>query len=119
MKILFILLLTLSLKADSLYTNDLICVHSITIEDYQGIGIYCYDKRTSDGDVRECSSNARYDNFISGYEYKDGKCQIKNDLKITGLTQNQWSFSMALLAHFLGFTQLFLINFLIILVARR
>ncbi len=113
---LFYLLLTLSLTADSLHKNTLICVHSITIEEYEGKGVYCYTKSSGGS---ECDLNATYDSFVTGYTYTDGKCTIKNDLKITGLTQEQWSFSMALLAHFLGFTQLFLINFLVILVARR
>jgi len=111
-------ILAFTLKADYLYIGTNICVHSLNIQDYEGKGIYCYTK-SIDSDIKECSVDAKYTDFINGFEYKSDACTMKNDLKITGLTQEQWSFNMALLAHFLGFTQLFLINFLVILVARR
>jgi len=91
------------------------CVYDVTpYQDHKGL---CYTKRSNDNSY--CNSKLRFKDLISGYELKGSDCVLKNDLKITGLTQSEWDYSLAFIAHVLGFTMLFLINFLSVLIARK
>jgi len=119
MKYLFVLfLLFSSANADYLYTKySNRCVYDLT--PYQDNTGWCFIY--SDTNNSSCNSRADLDDFIDGYFYKvdTDECLLKNDLKITNLTQNQWDYLLSVLAHVLGFTMLFLINFLAILVVRK
>ena len=119
MKYLFVLfLLFSSVNADYLYTRFANrCVYNLT--PYQGHRGWCYIY--SDTNESKCNKNSKLSNFIDGYYYdaNTDECLMKNDLRITGLTQNQWDYLLAVLAHVLGFTMLFLISFLAILVVRK
>ncbi len=103
----FLLLLSLYANADYLYTKTNKCVYDLAPkQDSKG---WCYTKRSND--QRYCNSNAKYSQFMNGYVFQNGECNLKNDLKITGLTQNEWSYIMAILANVLGFIFLFLVGF--------
>jgi hypothetical protein len=115
-KIILFFILSLFLNADYLNTRDNNhCI--IELEPNQDDKGWCYHDQNQDSD--ECDRRLEIDDLISGYEYKDDECVLKNDLEVTGLTQEQWNSYMAFLAHALGFTMLFLIDFLAVLVARR
>ena len=116
----FVLLVFVSffiLKADFLALRDRNhCVYNL--EPKQNSSGWCYRDRNRDKD--RCDRFAKIDDFIAGYYLDDnGNCILKKNLKITGLTQNQWDWNMALLGHFTGFTVLFLISFLSLLMMRK
>lgn len=108
------LLITTSSFSDFLLRSDNHCIYDIT--PYQDNSGYCYTARSTG--VTYCNKSLTYNDFIDGYYVVDGDCVMKNDLLITGLTQNQWNYLLAVLAHVLGFTMLFLINYLSILVSK-
>ena len=66
--------------------------------------------------IREVST---LDMYIDGYVYKNNQCTIQADYLKLGLTENQWNNQLATLANNLGFTLLFLICFLAVLVMRK
>ncbi len=102
-------------SADYLYTKaSNQCVYDL--EPNQNSKGWCYTKRSDDSS--HCNTKTKITDFISGYEYKNSECHLKNDLKITGLSQSEWSYLMAVLAHVLGFTFLFLIGFLSIKISK-
>lgn len=110
------LLIVTSSSADYLYPSEKnICVS--VLSPFQGSTGVCYTV-TSTG-VITCDKLANYDDFIDGYEYLTPDCVLKNDLSLTGLTQNQWNYFLAFLAHLIGFTMLFLTNFTILFVMKR
>ncbi len=113
-----LLLLTLFTSADYLNTKTLnTCIYDV--EPYQNNTGLCYTNRSDN--TNNCDKKLTYSDLIDGYYYDTdtNNCLLKNDLKTTGLTQNQWDSMLAILAHVLGFTMLFLINFLSVLVARK
>jgi len=114
--LLILLILTLTINADYLNTKDKnhCIINLVPNNNKKG---WCYHDQKQDRD--ECDKKLTMNKLINGYEYVDNKCQLKNDLKITGLTKNQWDYLMAVLAHIVGFTMLFLISFLSILIARK
>ncbi len=114
--IIFFAIFTSDIKADYLNTKTSNqCVYDVT--PYQNETGLCYTKRSNDQSY--CSTSLRFKHLIDGYELINSDCLLKNDLKITGLTQNQWDYLLAVLAHIMGFTMLFLINFLSTSIARR
>lgn len=69
--------------SDYLYTENTRCVYDLRPND-DGDG-FCY--RYRDGYDREyCSSSADLDDFVAGYEYVSGVCELDHDLAITGLS---------------------------------
>lgn len=104
------------LNADYLHLKDNHCIADLT--PYQNHSGWCW-RDISDNNSSYCSRRAKIDDFIDGYFLDSGNCILKNDLRITGLTQNQWDYLLAVLANVMGFTMLFLISFLSILVARK
>ena len=115
--ILIILALISVTSADYLNTkSNNICVYDV--QPYQGHKGWCYTKRSNDN--QRCDSRLKMNQLIDGYYLNDdGDCVMKNDLRTTGLTQNEWDYNLSLLAHVMGFTMLFLINFLSVLVVRK
>ncbi len=114
--LLLILTFTLFSHADYLNTkSNNICIYDL--EPYQDNSGWCYTERSDDSDT--CDRRLDMDDLIDGYEYKDDECNLKNDLKLTGLTQSQWSSFMALLANILGFTMFFLVNYIAVIVAKK
>ena len=110
----FVLVVTVT-NADYLNTKTSNqCIYNV--QPYQGHKGLCYTKRSNNQNI--CSSKLRYKHLIDGYEYVNNGCYLKNDLELTGLTQNQWDYIMAILANIIGFTMFFLINYLSINVAR-
>ena len=112
-----ILILTFS-NADYLATShDNRCVYDL--QPNQGNSGWCYTY--SDNNNSRCNRRDKRSYFIGGYVYSsdDDTCLLKNDLKISGLTQREWDYLLAILAHVMGFTMLFLINFLAVLTARK
>ena len=103
------------LNADYLYVKNSSCVYDL--EPNQGNSGFCFTY-TATGKSR-CDKGSELSDFVDGYTNDGKRCNLKNNLKISGMSQDQWNMSMVLLAHSLGFTQLFLINFLVILIARR
>ena len=117
MKYLMLLLsFTFFLSADYLNTRDSNhCAYDVEPkQDSKGL---CYTDRNDGTD--ECDRRLTYDDLIDGYNLVDGKCVLKNDLKITGLTQYQWNTMMMILSNIVGFTMLFLVSFLATLIARK
>lgn len=115
-KILFILLISVTYSnADYLHTtNNNICVSGVT--PYSGNTGWCYVSSV-DG-LTYCDDTLSLSSLYDGYIDNNGSCILKNDLAFTGLTQNQFNYLLALLAHALGFTMFLLINYLAIIVAR-
>jgi len=113
---LFMFLVFSVANADYLNTRDNNhCI--IDLEPKQNSKGWCYHDQNQDRD--ECDRRLKMSDLINGYIYEDDECVLKHDLKVTGLTQKQWNSYMAFLAHALGFTMLFLVDFLAVLVARR
>ena len=117
MKYLMLLLsFTFFLSADYLNTKDKNhCAYDV--EPNQNKKGLCYTDRNSNRD--ECNKKLTYDDLIDGYNLVDGKCVLKNDLEVTGLTQYQWNTMMMILSNIVGFTMLFLVSFLATLIARK
>lgn len=104
------------LNADYLNTrNRNICIYNL--QPFQGSRGICYTNRLDN--VNYCRIRTTFDDLIAGYEFVNGGCYLKNDLQITGLTQNQWDYLLAVLANVLGFTMLFLISYLSVLIAKK
>jgi len=116
MKFLFIFISFCSfVSADYLNTKTSNqCIYDVT--PYQNNTGLCYTKRSNDQNY--CNKNLKYKHLINGYEFKNNECLLKNDLKITGLSQNQWDYLLAVLAHVMGLTMLFLTNFLAIRISK-
>ena len=117
MRNLFLFLFLISMAdADFLNTkNANRCAYDLT--PYQKHKGWCYVSRHNN--QQYCSTTLKTKDFINGYEFVNGNCVLKNNLKITGLSQDDWDKSMALLAHATGFTLLFLIGFLSVLIAKK
>ena len=117
MKHLFLIFaFSLFLNADYLNTKTTNqCVYDV--KPYQNHKGWCYTKRSNNQSY--CSSTLKIKDLIAGYEYKDGDCVLKNDLGLTGLSQEDFDYLMALIAHFLGLTTIFLVNFIAVLTVRR
>ena len=110
----FVLVVTVT-NADYLNTKSSNqCVYNV--QPYQNEKGLCYTKRSNDQNI--CSTSLRYKHLINGYEYKNSGCYLKNDLELTGLTQSEWDYLLAVLANIIGFTMFFIINFLAVNVAR-
>ena len=110
----FVLVITFS-NADYLNTKTTNqCIYNVS--PYQNHKGLCYTKRSNNQNF--CSTTLSYSKLIDGYEYKNSGCYLKNDLELTGLTQNQWDYLLAVLANIIGFTMFFLINYLAVNVAR-
>ena len=92
------------------------CIYNLTPnQDSSG---WCYTDRNTGND--RCNRNLKMKDLINGYQLDDdGNCVLKKNLYITGLTQNQWDYLMAVMAHVVGFTVLFLVLFITVLVARH
>lgn len=112
--IIYFFLTTFS-NADYLNINSKnICVYNV--QPFQGSAGICYTKRSDGSNV--CDVSLVYDDLIDGYEYVNSGCYLTNDLQLTGLTQNQWDYFLAVIAHILGFTFLFLINYIAVLTVK-
>lgn len=90
------------------------CIYNV--QPYQNNKGLCYTKRSNN--LNYCSTALRYSKLIDGYVYLNGGCYLKNDLRLTGLTQSEWDYLFSVLAHVLGFTMFFLVNFTVIQVVR-
>ncbi len=110
-----ILAFTLFLNADYLYTKNNHCV--IDLVPYPDNSGLCWHDQHNNNDY--CKEKAKYSDFKDGYSYIDGSCQYKNDLSVTGLTQSEWDYMLAFLANLVGFTMLFMVTFLSVLIARK
>ncbi len=108
------LLITTSSFSDSLLYSNNHCVYDI--EPYHSNTGLCFSDRLDS--LRYCDEEITHNDFMDGYSLVDSNCVVKNDLLLTGLTQNQWDYLLAVLAHILGFTMLFLVNYLSILVSK-
>lgn len=105
-----------SSSSDYLHTTEKnICVYDVN--PYTGQNGWCYISR-NDG-LSYCDKLLNYSDLIDGYELVGSNCVMKNDLHLTGLTQNQWNYLLSLLAHFIGFTLLFLTNLTVIYVVKK
>ncbi|MDQ7083945.1 MAG: hypothetical protein Q9M36_03010 [Sulfurovum sp.] len=111
----FFLFFSLFLSADYLNTLDRNrCVYNVQPnQNRQGI---CYTITLNNRDL--CDVNLQYSDLIDGYEQVGGGCFLKNDLQLTGFTQIEYSYFLALIAHVLGLTMLILISYLSIQIAR-
>jgi len=109
-----LLVIVSSSHADYLNTNNNACIHSV--QPYQNNTGLCY--LNSSDNVSVCDASLSYTVLLNGYEYIDLGCYLKNDLELTGLTQNEWNYFLALIAHAFGFTMLLLVNYLAVLVAK-
>lgn len=115
-KIMLMIALTLFVNADylNLKANN-ICVYDLT--PYQNNTGWCYTDRITS--TVFCDPLLTIDDLIAGYDLNGTYCVLKNDLRITGLTESEYNFYLALIANFMGFTMLFLISFLSVLVTRK
>ena len=115
-KIFIFFVFTLLVQADYLNTKTKnICIYDV--EPYVNHKGLCYVKRKNNQSF--CNTKLKYKDLIDGYERKAGKCVLKNDLALTGLTQSEWNYLMAFLAHAVGFTFFFLSTYLVNLIARK
>jgi len=101
-----ILIISNSLFADSLLTynksND---TYSYCVKDYYlNSHNILYFKKSQNNTFSNINLGRNYKSYsiVDGFEYKNGTCQLKNDLKISGLTSDQYNFMMILLANFCG-----------------
>ena len=120
MKHLLILIIALVTLANADYLNTKDNNHcAINVQPYQDHTGLCWHDQNTDHD--DCNRRVYYKHLIDGYEYNadDDTCLLKNDLKITSLTQEEWDYMLAVLAHVMGFTMLFLVDFLSVLIARK
>ena len=114
--LLFLSLILASANADYLNTKTTNqCIFNV--KPYQNNTGLCYTKRSNNQSF--CSSTLRYKYLIDGYEYKNAICSLKNDLEITGLSQNEFNYLLAFLAHAMGFTMLILINYTAVLISKN
>jgi hypothetical protein len=115
---LLLVALTIITKADYLNTKD--NNHcAINVQPYQNHTGLCWHDQNTDRD--DCNRRVYYKHLIDGYYYDSDNdaCLLKNDLSITSLTQNQWDYMLSILAHVMGFTTLFLVDFLSVLIVRK
>jgi len=114
--LIILFLFTFFLSADYLNTRDNNhCAYDVEPkQDSKGL---CYTD-SNDG-TDECDRRLTYDDLIDGYNLEDGKCVLKHNLKVTGLSQQNWNLYMVFLANGLGFTMIFLISFIAILTVRK
>lgn len=101
-----ILMISNSLYADSLLTynksND---TYSYCVKDYYlNSSNRLYFKKSQNNHFNSFNLGSNYKTYYieDGFEYKNGICQLKNDLKISGLTSDQYNFMMIMLANFCG-----------------
>lgn len=101
-----ILMISNSLFADSLLTynksND---TYSYCVKDYYfNSSNKLYFKKSQNNNFNSVNLAKNYKSYsiLDGFEYKNGICQLKNDLKISGLTSDQYNFMMIMLANFCG-----------------
>ncbi|RRS30984.1 MAG: hypothetical protein P794_05035 [Epsilonproteobacteria bacterium (ex Lamellibrachia satsuma)] len=112
---LFFILLTFS-NADYLNTkSNNICVYDL--EPYQNNTGWCYVNR-ADGQSY-CDNSLQFTDLYDGYVFIDNKCVLKNDLRLTGLTENQFNFLFALQGNLIGFSMLIMLLFLAVLTSRK
>jgi len=109
-----ILAFTLFLNADYLYVSNNHCVIDLVTRDGGG---WCFHDLNDN--VNVCEKNSDRDDYLDGYSYVDGSCQYNNDASVTGLTVSEWNFMIAILANLIGFTMLFMVSFLSVLIARK
>lgn len=114
-KLIFLSFLLTCLNADYLYTKNNHCVYDLYPN--QSDSGWCYTDRSNGNNY--CRRRATIDDFINGYNYVNSECLLKNDLKTTGLTQDQWSYIMAILANVFGFIFLFLVGFSSLKVSKK
>ena len=113
--ILISLFLTLS-QADYLNTKTSNqCVYNV--QPYQNHTGLCYTKRSNDQNY--CSTSLRYKHLINGYIYTDGSCVLSDDLEHTGLDYTTYMNLQALNGTLYGFTLVFFLSFLFVLLGRR
>jgi len=117
MKALIFVLMIVGVHADYLNTKTKNhCVYSL-LPNQNNKG-WCYTDRNTGED--ECDRRLTIDQLIDGYYLDDdGNCVLEENLKITGLTKNQWDWLLALMGQLVGFTVLFLVSFLAILSSRK
>ena len=112
--LLFLSFLFVSINADYLKTKNVNrCVYDL--RPYQNHKGWCYTKSSNDQDY--CSTTMKLKDFISGYDYNASAsptCQKRHNLSVTGLSQSEWDYMLAVLAHVLGFSLLFLTAFVAI-----
>ena len=68
-----------------LYTKNTRCVYDLVPN--QSDKGFCYKYSDRNDDQQFCNKRAKLDNFIRGYVYKNGECDLKYDLKLTGMDQ--------------------------------
>jgi len=76
----------------------------------------------SNGDTERTRDECQDLDYEDGYIYDDNEdtcTKIPTDYDQLGISEETWSFNIALLANLVGFTMYFLVNFLSILVMRR
>jgi len=104
----FLLVLSVFSSADYLATKDNNhCVINLT--PYQDDSGWCFHDQNTNSD--KCKRRRTIEDFVAGYYFDGSDCLLKNDLKVTGLTQNQWSYTMAIIANVIGFVLVFLVGF--------
>ena len=106
---------TLLLNADYLHTDNNHCV--INLAPYSDNRGLCWHDQHDNNDY--CDTKAKYKDFEDGFSYEDNLCLYRNDLSVTGLTQSEWDYMLAFVANLLGFTMLFMVSFLSVLIARK
>lgn len=115
MKTLIFFIFVVSANADYINFQNNHCVVNLTPN--QNSTGYCFlDKHDN---INYCDTSLNIDSFENGYTFETNTCLKSNDLQVTGLTQNQWDFLLAVLANVVGFTMLFLIGFLSVLISRK
>jgi len=117
MRIVLFFFLIISLQADYLNTkSNNHCIYNL--QPNQNSRGWCYTDRNIDKD--KCDRRLKMSDLIDGYYLDDnGNCVLEENLKITGLSANEWRFNMALMGNLVGFTLLFFISLLSIYIARK
>ncbi len=112
----FFFLLTTYSNADYLNTRTSNhCIYSV--EPYQDSSGLCYiDRHTGDN---VCDKRLSFDDLLDGYEFVDGGCYLKKDLEYLQLSENQFNYQMAFIGNLMGFSFMFLILFISVLMGRK
>ena len=80
-------------------------------------GGYCYTKVAND--KKYCGETLNRTSFSAGYLIYRGDCYLNENLEASNLEEDQWNYSMAMIAHSMGITLLFFTSFLSIRIANQ
>ena len=98
-KLLFILFIftqvSFSKVGTFLYTKNTRCVENV-IPNPNDKG-FCYEYSSNLG-TQYCTKKAKLSHFIRGYIFESNTCRIEDDLKLTGMTKDEYNYIIIFIA---------------------